>query len=147
MAAIVGSKGSVQVYVGTTETLTASDKLAHVTTITFPQTEAEEIDVTDFDSEGKETENGTKDYGNLEITQHLVADEYDNMQDKLDEDTMVYWQAFTLNKAGDVVIGRKGKGYVKTVAPEGLEVDNAFTVQTTIKVYGKTSKVETLPSA
>lgn len=147
MAAVVGLKDLVQVYVGDSENITLADKLVHVKTITFPQSEAEEIDVTDFDSDGKETVQGLIDYGNLEFTQHLTEDEYNDMQDRQDANKVVYFQAFALNTTGAVLIGRKGKGFLKTVAPEGLEMNSAFTVKSTIRVVGATSKVEELPVA
>lgn len=147
MAAIVGIKGSVSAYVGTAEALTAEDRMTNVTTVTFPTSEAEEIDVTDFDSEGKETENGDVDYGTVEITQHLnTGDQYDDMQDLVDSGEKITFMIFVKNKAGEIVIGRKGKGTVKSVSPEGLERNSAFTVKTTIKVSGKTEKVEAEPA-
>ena len=147
MAAIVGRAGSVVCYIGENEAIKASDKLAHVTTLSLPSTEVEEIDVTDFDSAGKEVEAGEADYGELQVTQHLnTGNEYDSMYDRISAGTGVYFQCFIKNKEGTVVIGRKGKGVVKSCTIEGVEVDGAMTVQTTFKITGKTSEA-TLPIA
>lgn len=141
MAAIVGRKGSVVAYVGENETLTSADKLPHVTGFTPPSSEAEEIDVTDFDSDGKEFETGEIDYGTLEITQYLNTDEYETMQDRVDEGKNVYFMFFVKNKAGEIAVGRQGKGVVKTVTLEGTERGSAITVKTSIKVSGAVTKV------
>lgn len=147
MAAIVGRKDTVTCYVGDAEALTVEDKLKNVTTFTLPSSETEEVDVTDFDSEGKEVENGDTDYGTLEITQHLnTADQYDDMQERADSGEIVYFQCFVHDKEGTIVVGRKGKGIVKTVTLEGTERGSALTVKTTIKVSGKVDKAELEPT-
>ena len=147
MAAIVGRAGSVVCYIGENEAIKAADKLAHVTTLSLPSTEVEEIDVTDFDSAGKEVEAGEADYGELQVTQHLnTGSEYDSMYDRISAGTVVYFQCFIKNKEGTVVIGRKGKGVVKSCTIEGTERGSAMTVQTTIKVSGELAKVTTEPT-
>ena len=147
MAAIVGRAGSVVCYIGETEAIKAADKLAHVTTLSLPSTEVEEIDVTDFDSVGKEVEAGDADYGELQVTQHLnTGNEYDSMYDRISAGTVVYFQCFIKNKEGAVVIGRKGKGVIKACTIEGAERGSAMKVQTTIKVSGELSKVTTEPT-
>ena len=147
MAAIVGRQGTASAYVGNSEVLTAADKLKNVTSFSLPQSEAEEIDVTDFDSVGKEVENGDVDYGELSITQHLnTSDQIDDMQDRIDSGGTVYFQLFIKNKEGNIVIGRKGKGIVKSVQVDGVERGSALTVQTTIKVSGACTKVTNEPT-
>lgn len=148
MAAIVGRKGSAQVFVhdGVDQTLAVADKVGKLTTFTVPTAEPTEIDVTDFDSEGKEYEYGTIDYGELQVTQHLTENEYNDMQERIDNDTEVTVGFFILNKAGTQVVGRKGNARVKSCTIEGVEVDGAMTVQTTFKITGKTSEA-TLPTA
>lgn len=147
MAAVVGRAGSCTAYVGDSETLKVSDKLAHVTTFSLPSIEVEEIDVTDFDSTGKETESGDADYGELQVTQHLnTGDEFDSMYDRIETGSTVYFQVFVKDKQGTIVIGRKGKGIVKTCTVEGLERGSAITVQTTIKVSGSLAKVTSEPA-
>ena len=147
MAAIVGRQGTASAYVGNSEVLTAADKLNNVTSFSLPQSEAEEIDVTDFDSVGKEVENGDVDYGELSITQHLnTSDQFDDMQDRIDSGGTVYFQLFIKNKEGNIVIGRKGKGIVKSVQVDGVERGSALTVQTTIKVSGACTKVTNEPT-
>ena len=147
MAAIVGRTGSVVIYVGESETLTAADKLPHVKTFSVPNSEGSEIDVTDFDSTGKEVEIGLLDYGELQVTQHLNDDEYEVQQTRVEEATDVYFAYYIKNKKGEVIVGRTGKGIVKTVTIDGAEMDSAFTVQTTIKVNGKMTKSEAEPTA
>lgn len=147
MAGIVGRKGSAVAYVGTSEVLTQADRMTNVTTFSFPQSEAEEIDTTDFDSTGNEYELGEVEYGELSITQNLnVGEQYDDMQDLVDSGETVYFNVFIKNKAGEIVIGRKGKGVVKSVTPDGIERGSVFTIQTVIKVSGKTSKITEEPT-
>ena len=146
MAAIVGRTGSVVIYVGENETLKLSDKLPHVKTFSVPNSEGTEVDVTDFDSTGKETETGLLDYGELQVTQHLNDNEYEVQQTRVEEATDVYFAYYIKNKAGNIIVGRTGKGIVKTVTIDGAEMDSAITVQTTIKVNGKLSKIETEPT-
>lgn len=145
--AVVCTKKTATIYVGTTEELTAEDRLIHMKTFTIPQAETEMVDVTDFDSDGKEEEPGLTDYGEMQITQHLTKDEYDDMQTLQEEGTLVYFMFFIHNKAGEVIVGRKGKGTVKTVNIEGVEVGSAVTIQTTIKVKGATAKFTDEPVA
>ena len=148
MAAIVGRTGSAVAYVGDSETLTSADKLKNVTTFTLPSAEADEIDVSDFDSVGKETESGDIDYGEVTITQHLnTSDQFDDMQDRIDTGNDVYFALFIKNKADEIVIGRKGKGIVKSVSVDGVERGSAITIQTTIKVSGACTKVTSEPTA
>lgn len=144
---IVGRKDTAQLYVGITETLTTDNKIGHLTTFQFPQIEKTEIDVTDFDSDGKEVEYGTADYGTLEVSQRLTSEEYNTMQEWCDNDTELYMQAYIIAVDGSVAVGRKFKGLVQAVALEGVEIDSSVIVNTTIKINGKSSKVEALPSA
>ena len=147
MAAIVGRTGSVVIYVGENETLKLSDKLPHVKTFSVPNSEGTEVDVTDFDSTGKETETGLLDYGELQVTQHLNDNEYEVQQTRVEEATDVYFAYYIKNKAGNIIVGRTGKGIVKTVIIDGAEMDSAMTVQTTIKVNGKMTKSTEEPTA
>lgn len=147
MAAIVGRTGSVVIYVGENETLKLSDKLPHVKTFSVPNSEGTEVDVTDFDSTGKETETGLLDYGELQVTQHLNDNEYEVQQTRVEEATDVYFAYYIKNKAGNIIVGRTGKGIVKTVTIDGAEMDSAITVQTTIKVNGKMTKSTEEPTA
>ena len=147
MAAIVGRTGSVVIYVGENETLKLSDKLPHVKTFSVPNSEGTEVDVTDFDSTGKETETGLLDYGELQVTQHLNDNEYEVQQTRVEEATDVYFAYYIKNKAGNIIVGRTGKGIVKTVTIDGAEMDSAMTVQTTIKVNGKMTKSTEEPTA
>ena len=147
MAAIVGRAGSCVCYISENEAIKASDKLAHVTTFSLPSIEVEEIDVTDFDSVGKEVEAGDADFGELQVTQHLnTGTEYDSMYDKISAGTVGYFQCFIKNKEGTIGIGRKGKGVVKSCTIEGTERGSAMTVQTTIKVSGELAKATSEPT-
>ena len=147
MAAIVGRTGSVVIYVGENEALKLSDKLPYVTTFSVPNSEGTEVDVTDFDSTGKEIETGLLDYGELQITQHLNDNEYEVQQTRVEEATDVYFAYYIKNKAGNIIVGRTGKGIVKTVTIDGAEMDSAMTVQTTIKVNGKMTKSTEEPTS
>lgn len=147
MAAIVGRKGSAQVFVHSgSGDITLADKIGKLTTFGVPTAEPTEIDVTDFDSDGKEYEYGTIDYGELTVTQHLTNDEYNTMQGYIDNDTTVKVAFFIVNAAGSQVVGRQGSAKVKSCTIEGVEVDGAFTVNTTFKITGATTAA-TLPVA
>lgn len=147
MAAIVGRKGSAQVFVHSGNgDIALADKIGKLTTFGVPTAEPTEIDVTDFDSDGKEYEYGTIDYGELTVTQHLTSDEYSTMQGYIDNDTAVKVAFFILNKAGEQVVGRKGDAKVKSCTIEGVEIDGAMTVNTTFKITGATTAA-TLPVA
>lgn len=147
MAAIVGRKGSAQVFVHSgSGDIALADKIGKLTTFSVPTAEPTEIDVTDFDSDGKEYEYGTIDYGELTVTQHLTSDEYNTMQGYIDNDTAVKVAFFILNKSDTQVVGRQGDAKVKSCTIEGVEIDGAMTVNTTFKITGATSAA-TLPVA
>ena len=147
MAAIVGRKGSAQVFVHSgSGDIALADKIGKLTTFSVPTAEPTEIDVTDFDSDGKEYEYGTIDYGELTVTQHLTSDEYNTMQGYIDNDTAVKVAFFILNKSDTQVVGRQGDAKVTSCTIEGVEIDGAMTVNTTFKITGATSAA-TLPVA
>ena len=147
MAAIVGRKGSAQVFVHSgSGDIALADKIGKLTTFSVPTAEPTEIDVTDFDSDGKEYEYGTIDYGELTVTQHLTSDEYNTMQGYIDNDTAVKVAFFILNKSDTQVVGRQGDAKVKSCTIEGVEIDGAMTVNTTFKITGATTAA-TLPVA
>ena len=148
MAAIVTRKGSCVAYVGTTNQLNGSDKLTNVYSFTTPQSQAGEIDVTDFDSDAKEFETGMIDNGEVTIVQNLVSSEqYSKMQTFCDEGTKVYFELFVKNKNGEVVVGRQGAGVVKSVNVEGAEAgDNKITFTSTIRVSGAVTNISNEPS-
>ena len=148
MAAIVGRKGTATAFLGENAELTAEDRLKNVTTFNLPQSETDEIDVTDFDSEGNETEAGSIDYGEFSVTQHLVdGEQYDKVMGLQESGKHVHFQAFVHKSDGSIAVGRKGEGVITGVSLEGVERGSAFTFTTTVKVSGKTSKVETEPGA
>lgn len=147
MAAIIGSKGSAQVFVHSGNgDIALADKIGKLTTFSVPTAEPTEIDVTDFDSDGKEYEYGTIDYGELTVTQHLTSDEYNTMQGYIDNDTAVKVAFFILKKDGTQAVGRQGDAKVKSCTIEGVEIDGAMTVNTTFKITGATTAA-TLPTA
>ena len=149
MAAIVTRKGSCVAYVGSSSTLALADKLTNVYSFTPPQSQAGEIDVTDFDSDAKEFETGMVDGGEVTIVQNLVsAEQYSKMQTFCDAGTTVYFALFVKNKNGDIVVGRQGSGIVKNVNIEGAEAgDNKITFTSTIRVSGAVTSVNAEPSA
>lgn len=147
MAAIVGRKDSAVAYVGTTETLKLADKVSNVTNFEFPKPEKTNIDVTDFDSDGAEEEYGTTDFGEVSIEQHLVSKEKNaKFQQLCDAETDVYFNLFLKNKEGEVIVGRKGKGKVKSIEYTNIQINNAFVVKITLKVNGKVTDVEAEPA-
>lgn len=147
MAAVVTRKNSCVAYVGSSSPLTAEDKLTNVYSFTPPQSQAGEIDVTDFDSDAKEFETGMIDGGEVTIVQNLVyATQYSKMQTLCDNGTTVYFALFVKNKNGDVVAGRQGSGVVKNVSIEGIEAgDNKITFTSTIRVSGAVTSIATEP--
>lgn len=147
MAAIVTRKGSCVAYVGAANPLVVDDKLKNVYSFTTPQSQAGEIDVTDFDSEAKEFETGMIDNGEVTIVQNLVtAEQYSKMQTFCDNGTTIYFALFVKNKAGDIVVGRQGTGVVKSVNIEGAEAgDNKMTFTSTIRVSGAVTNIAAEP--
>lgn len=147
MAAIIGRRNSAQVFVHSgTGDIALADKIGKLTTFTVPTAEPTEVDVTDFDSDGKEFEYGTIDYGELQVTQHLTDAEYNTMQGYIDNDTAVKVGFFILKKDGTPAVGRQGNAKVKSCTIEGVEIDGAMTVNTTFKITGATTAA-TLPVA
>lgn len=147
MAAIVGRKDSAVAYVGIAETLKLADKVSNVTSFEFPKPEKTNIDVTDFDSDGAEEEYGTTDFGEVSIEQHLVSkDKNAKFQKLCDDETDVYFNLFLKDKSGAVIVGRKGKGKVKSIEYTNIQINNAFVVKITLKVNGKVTDVEAEPA-
>lgn len=147
MASIVTRKGTATAYVGSSSTITLADKLTNVYSFDIPSASADEIDVTDFDSDGKEFEMGLVDYGEVTITQNFAnGDIYETVQDWADDGTTVYFELFLKDKNGTIVLGRKGSGVIKGVTVEGIEAGGSkITVQTTIRVSGKPTNVAAEP--
>ncbi|MEE3417908.1 MAG: hypothetical protein VZQ62_01045 [Methanosphaera sp.] len=149
MAAIVGRKGSAQMYMhdGENQTLTIADRLANLVTFEAPNPETTDIDVTDFDSDGKEFEPGTIEYGESTFEQHLTDSEYEDMMTRVQSQDKVTTAYFIVKKDGTTLaVGRKGNAYVKACQLNNIEIDGAFSVTTTLKWTGATSTT-TLPSA
>lgn len=149
MAAIVGRKGSAQMFIhdGENQTLALADKLAHLVTFEAPNPEADDIDTTDFDSDGKEYEPGMIDYNESTFEQHLVSTEYEDMMTRVQSQDKVTAGYFIVKKDGTTLaVGRKGNAYVKACQLNNIEVDGVFSVTTTLKWTGATSTT-TLPVA
>jgi hypothetical protein len=149
MAAIVTRKGSCVAYVGAASPLKKIDKLTNVYSFTTPQSQAGEIDVTDFDSEAKEFETGMIDNGEVTIVQNLVSStQYSKMQTFCDSGTTIHFALFVKDKTGAVVVGRKGTGVVKSVNIEGAEAgDNKMTFTSTIRVSGAVTNITAEPTS
>lgn len=144
--AIVAMKGNVKLYIGTSSTLSASDKLGHVSEIGDMSSEAEDIDVSDLDSQSREYENGFDSNGNLELTLNLTDAEFTKMKGYKDNGTDLYWGLTIANKAGTHVLGLSGQGQVKSVTLTGLSVGGIIQVQSVVRISGNIGTTFTDPS-
>lgn len=146
--AIISIKDSVQLYIGTGETLALTDAIGNKASIgDIGGDGAEEIDVTKMESQTKEYELGFEDPGSFDVTQFLTDDEYTKMATLKDAGTKVKWGVLFNNKAGETVLGLSGEGLVKTVRMTGLSVGSAVQVVTTIRCSGAISSTFEKPAA
>jgi hypothetical protein len=136
MAGIATLKDNVRLYIGETETLTAENKISNINSIGDIGGEAEEIDTTTIDSIAKEFENGFEDNGSLEVTQNITDDEYAKMDTWKKAGTMLHWGLSTHNKAGEQILGLRGKGVVKSAKLTGISVGGLLQCVASIRLSG-----------
>lgn len=106
--------------------------LAEVFSVTFPAGEADEIDVTSYDSTTREFIQGLKDYGSAELSLNWVPGGTTSTR------------LYELLASGEVVehkitvneMAYTFSGFVKTIAPE-IPVDDRLTASVTVRVSGE----------
>lgn len=147
MAGIATLKDNVKLYLGTSESLTASNKIGNISQIGDIGGEAEEIDTTCIDSLAKEYETGFEDNGTLEVTQNITDDEYAVMDGYKKSGVTLHWGLSVSNRTGEQILGLKGKGVVKSVKLTGISVGGLLQAVTSIRLSGEIATDFTAPVA
>ena len=143
---VLNNKDGITAYISELEEITYADKVKNILSATLPEREVGEVDVTDFDSTGKEFEGDTPDYGTLEIKYLLKnTEQYEKYDDWADEEKTVNFMVFTHTRDNRVVIGKKGKGFAKANKVENLERDSRIEVTLSIRVSGATERTKDEP--
>ena len=137
MAGIATLKDNVRLYIGEAAVLTAQNKIGNISSIGDIGGEAEEIDTTTIDSMAKEFENGFEDNGSLEVTQNITDDEYAKMDAWKKAGKVLYWGLSTHNKKGELILGLKGQGVVKSVKLTGISVGGLLQCVASIRLSGE----------
>jgi hypothetical protein len=118
----------------------ASDLLGHCKSMQFPEPSSDDIDVTDWDSEAKEFEQGMIDFGEANSVRNLTNDEYESAMDLAQAGTSKILTVTVKNKAGTQIIKRQGLVTVKAPSVANTEVDGVLEVTTTYKMSGTFAK-------
>lgn len=118
----------------------AADLLGHCKSMQFPEPSSDDIDVTDWDSEAKEFENGMIDFGEANSVRNLTSDEYESAMDLAQAGTSKILTVTVKNKAGTQIIKRQGLVTVKAPSVANTEVDGVLEVTTTYKMSGTFAK-------
>lgn len=118
----------------------STDLLGHCKSMQFPEPSSDDIDVTDWDSEAKEFENGMTDYGEANSVRNLNSDEYESAMDLMQAGNQMVLTVVMKNKAGTAVVQRQGLCTVKAPTIANTEVDGVLEVTTTYKMSGDFAK-------
>lgn len=126
--------------IGQVAVTAATDLLGHCKSMQFPEPSSDDIDVTDWDSEAKEYENGMIDFGEANSVRNLTSDEYESAMDLAQVGTKKILTVTVKNKAGTEIIKRQGECTVKAPSVANTEVDGVLEVTTTYKMSGTFAK-------
>ena len=117
-----------------------ADLLGHCKSMQFPEPSSDDIDVTDWDSQAKEFEQGMIDFGEANSVRNLTNDEYESAMDLAQAGTSKILTVTVKNKAGTEIIKRQGLCTVKAPSVANTEVDGVLEVTTTYKMSGTFAK-------
>lgn len=117
-----------------------ADLLGHCKSMQFPEPSSDDIDVTDWDSNAKEFEQGMIDFGEANSVRNLTNDEYESAMDLAQAGTSKILTVTVKNKAGTEIIKRQGLCTVKAPSVANTEVDGVLEVTTTYKMSGTFAK-------
>lgn len=117
-----------------------ADLLGHCKSMQFPEPSSDDIDVTDWDSQAKEFEQGMIDFGEANSVRNLTSDEYESAMDLAQAGTSKILTVTVKNKAGTEIIKRQGLCTVKAPSIANTEVDGVLEVTTTYKMSGTFAK-------
>lgn len=123
-----------------TVAVATSDLLGHCKSMQFPEPSSDDIDVTDWDSNAKEFEQGMIDFGEANSVRNLTNDEYESAMDLAQAGTSKVLTVTVKNKAGTEIIKRQGLCTVKAPSIANTEVDGVLEVTTTYKMSGTFAK-------
>lgn len=126
--------------IGAVDVTGSTDLLGHCKSMQFPEPSSDDIDVTDWDSEAKEFENGMIDFGEANSVRNLTNDEYESAMDLAQAGTSKILTVTVKNKAGTEIIKRQGLVTVKAPSVANTEVDGVLEVTTTYKMSGTFAK-------
>ena len=126
--------------IGAVDVTSSTDLLGHCKSMQFPEPSSDDIDVTDWDSEAKEYENGMIDFGEASSVRNLTDDEYESAMDLAQAGTNKILTVIVKNKAGEQIIKRQGLCTVKAPSVSGTEIDGVMEVNTTYKMSGTFAK-------
>lgn len=123
-----------------TVAVATTDLLGHCKSMQFPEPSSDDIDVTDWDSNAKEFEQGMIDFGEANSVRNLTDDEYESAMDLAQAGTSKILTVTVKNKAGTEIIKRQGLCTVKAPSIANTEVDGVLEVTTTYKMSGTFAK-------
>lgn len=126
--------------IGQVAVTSSTDLLGHCKSMQFPEPSSDDIDVTDWDSEAKEFEQGMIDFGEANSVRNLTDDEYETAMDLAQAGTSKILTVTVKNKAGTEIIKRQGLCTVKAPSVANTEVDGVLEVTTTYKMSGTFAK-------
>lgn len=126
--------------IGAVDVTAATDLLGHCKSMQFPEPSSDDIDVTDWDSQAKEFEQGMIDFGESNSVRNLTNDEYESAMDLAQAGTSKILTVTVKNKAGTEIIKRQGLCTVKAPSIANTEVDGVLEVTTTYKMSGTFAK-------
>ena len=126
--------------IGQVDVTSSTDLLGHCKSMQFPEPSSDDIDVTDWDSNAKEFEQGMIDFGEANSVRNLTDDEYESAMDLAQAGTSKILTVTVKNKAGTEIIKRQGLCTVKAPSIANTEVDGVLEVTTTYKMSGTFAK-------
>lgn len=148
MSAVVVKDDMSRLYVwkGTGEASLA-DKLGNATEIGEMGGDVEEIDTTNLESEGKESQAGDIDFGELTVTQQITADEYEKAHDWMVANDSLKFGIVIDDKTGTPVYTLTGDCWIKSVKRSAISRNGILTVSITLRITGIPTTTWTEPAA
>lgn len=138
MAAIVVLKNNTRLYLAAEDaSITAADRIAHITQIGDVGGQADEIDTTAIDDMAKTWELGFNDNGSVQVTINIMDTEYQDMVAYKDSGATLKFAISSFNKSGTQVIGLQGKCLVQSAALTGISVGGLLQVNATLRLTGE----------
>lgn len=135
MKKIIFKGDNGRAYIGTSETLTAEDKLVGLISVGETGAETEDIDVTDLGSDTRETENGYKELGTCEIEVFLDKEQFTRLKGYNNEDTDIYLGTFIIDKkTGEAIYSAGFKGKIGSIKAGAMGIGESARYTVSVKL-------------